>query len=121
MTEPKKIVLAYSGGLDTSVILHWLVSQGHQVTTFTGRRDATIRLLYWQAINDKFMQVHGQEITDAYSSLGETMPDFASLGRAEALQAIEAFIAAGGSGRAADLLGRGLRDLDPEIILTQWV
>ncbi len=92
-----------------------------QVTTFTGRRDATIRLLYWQVINDKFMQVHGQEITDAYSSLGETMPDFASLGRAEALQAIEAFIAAGGSGRAADLLGRGLRDLDPEIILTQWV
>ena len=35
MPEPKKIVLAYSGGLDTSVILHWLVSQGHQVVTFT--------------------------------------------------------------------------------------
>ncbi len=34
MPEPKKIVLAYSGGLDTSVILHWLVSQGHQVVTF---------------------------------------------------------------------------------------
>ena len=24
MTDPKKIVLAYSGGLDTSVILPWL-------------------------------------------------------------------------------------------------
>jgi argininosuccinate synthase len=35
MPEPKKIVLAYSGGLDTSVILHWLVSQGHQVVTYT--------------------------------------------------------------------------------------
>ena len=35
MPEPKKIVLAYSGGLDTSVILHWLVNQGHQVVTFT--------------------------------------------------------------------------------------
>ena len=36
MPDPtKKIVLAYSGGLDTAVILHWLVSQGHQVTTFT--------------------------------------------------------------------------------------
>ena len=35
MPTPKKIVLAYSGGLDTSVILHWLVSQGHQVVTFT--------------------------------------------------------------------------------------
>ncbi len=35
MPESKKIVLAYSAGLDTSVILHWLVSQGHQVVTFT--------------------------------------------------------------------------------------
>ncbi|MBI4338591.1 MAG: argininosuccinate synthase [Chloroflexi bacterium] len=35
MTTPKKIVLAYSGGLDTSVILHWLVAQGRQVVTFT--------------------------------------------------------------------------------------
>lgn len=31
----KTIVLAYSGGLDTSVILHWLVSKGHQVIAFT--------------------------------------------------------------------------------------
>ena len=35
MSESKNIVLAYSGGLDTSVILHWLVSRGHQVVTFT--------------------------------------------------------------------------------------
>ncbi|MDO8749619.1 MAG: argininosuccinate synthase, partial [Dehalococcoidia bacterium] len=35
MATPKKIVLAYSGGLDTSVILHWLVSRGDQVVTFT--------------------------------------------------------------------------------------
>lgn len=35
MVEPKKIVLAYSGGLDTSVILHWLVAQGHEVVTYT--------------------------------------------------------------------------------------
>ena len=33
--KEKKIVLAYSGGLDTAVILHWLVSQGHQVVAFT--------------------------------------------------------------------------------------
>ncbi len=26
-----RCVLAYSGGLDTSVILHWLVSRGHEV------------------------------------------------------------------------------------------
>ena len=35
MTDAKKIVLAYSGGLDTSVILHWLVAQGYQVITYT--------------------------------------------------------------------------------------
>ena len=27
----KKVVLAYSGGLDTSVILHWLVGKGYEV------------------------------------------------------------------------------------------
>ena len=27
----EKVVLAYSGGLDTSVIVHWLTSQGYDV------------------------------------------------------------------------------------------
>jgi len=31
-----KIVLAYSGGLDTSVILKWLVEKGHEVIAFIG-------------------------------------------------------------------------------------
>lgn len=30
-----KVVLAYSGGLDTSVILHWLVQKGYEVIAFT--------------------------------------------------------------------------------------
>ncbi|MEM1416775.1 MAG: argininosuccinate synthase [Myxococcota bacterium] len=35
MTPPKKIVLAYSGGLDTSVILHWLIDQfGSEVVAY---------------------------------------------------------------------------------------
>ena len=29
--DPKKIVLAYSGGLDTSVILGWLQDEGYDV------------------------------------------------------------------------------------------
>ena len=33
--EKKKLVLAYSGGLDTSVILHWLIAKGYEVITFT--------------------------------------------------------------------------------------
>ena len=36
MTKIKKVVLAYSGGLDTSVILQWLVeTYGCEVVTFT--------------------------------------------------------------------------------------
>ncbi len=32
----QKVVLAYSGGLDTSVILKWLVNKGYQVVCFVG-------------------------------------------------------------------------------------
>ena len=36
MSEDKRVVLAYSGGLDTSVIAKWLeVEKGYQVVTFT--------------------------------------------------------------------------------------
>jgi len=36
MSAPKKVVLAYSGGLDTSIILKWLqVEFGCEVVTFT--------------------------------------------------------------------------------------
>ncbi len=31
----EKVVLAYSGGLDTSVILHWLIQKGYDVIAFT--------------------------------------------------------------------------------------
>ena len=36
MSNPKKVVLAYSGGLDTSIILKWLQTEyGCEVVTFT--------------------------------------------------------------------------------------
>ena len=36
MSVPKKVVLAYSGGLDTSIILKWLeIEYGCEVVTFT--------------------------------------------------------------------------------------
>ena len=35
MSAPKKVVLAYSGGLDTSVILHWLKkTHGYEVIAY---------------------------------------------------------------------------------------
>ncbi|MFH0761227.1 MAG: argininosuccinate synthase domain-containing protein, partial [Bacteroidota bacterium] len=30
----KKVVLAYSGGLDTSVILKWLINKGYEVICY---------------------------------------------------------------------------------------
>lgn len=41
----EKIILAYSGGLDTSVILKWLIEKGFDVITFTadiGQKDADL-------------------------------------------------------------------------------
>jgi argininosuccinate synthase len=36
MNKIKKVVLAYSGGLDTSIILKWLQEEkGYEVVTFT--------------------------------------------------------------------------------------
>ena len=32
----EKVVLAYSGGLDTSIILKWLTNQGYEVICFVG-------------------------------------------------------------------------------------
>jgi argininosuccinate synthase len=36
MAKPK-VCLAYSGGLDTSVILKWLIEQGYDVVAFMVR------------------------------------------------------------------------------------
>ena len=36
MKSHKKVVLAYSGGLDTSVILKWLINKGFDVVCFIG-------------------------------------------------------------------------------------
>ena len=33
--KKERVVLAYSGGLDTSVILRWLIEKGHDVVTYT--------------------------------------------------------------------------------------
>ena len=49
----KKIVLAYSGGLDTSVILKWLLEKDFDVITFTadiGQRDAELNVAKEKAL-----------------------------------------------------------------------
>lgn len=54
MKNKKKIVLAYSGGLDTSVILKWLVNKGYEVITFTanlGQKDDDLEFAKQKALN----------------------------------------------------------------------
>jgi argininosuccinate synthase len=36
MSDDKRVCLAYSGGLDTSVILRWLINEGYTVVAFLG-------------------------------------------------------------------------------------
>ena len=50
MSDQKAVILAYSGGLDTSCILVWLIEQGYKVVAYLVRFlnnliDATLCLL----------------------------------------------------------------------------
>ena len=52
MAEVKKVVLAYSGGLDTSVILKWLmVEHGYEVITVTADLGQDVKFLQPVAVN----------------------------------------------------------------------
>jgi argininosuccinate synthase len=67
-SRKRKIVLAYSGGLDTAVILHWLVAQGNEVITFTadlGQVD-DIRLLREQAFDIGASNVHIEDLRERF-------------------------------------------------------
>lgn len=85
------------------------------------RRDKTIRLLFYHVVRARFAQAHSVALTEGYTEAGQTLPDFASLERADALAAIKAFEKAGGGGAALDLLQRGLVELSNELILEQWI
>ena len=47
-SSPKHVVLAYSGGLDTTIILHWLKQKGYRVTAFLaniGQKTEDLKLI----------------------------------------------------------------------------
>jgi argininosuccinate synthase len=70
MSDIKKVVLAYSGGLDTSVILRWLQdTYGCEVVTFTADlgqgeeleparegRDAGVKEIYIEDLREEFVR-----------------------------------------------------------------
>ena len=68
--KKEKVVLAYSGGLDTSVILKWLENKGHEVICFVGNVGQNEN---FQAINEKVYQMVTQSIQfrDAYHSIAK--------------------------------------------------
>lgn len=94
------------------------------VGEMTERRDTTIRLIFFKLVSGKLQAAHKATLAAGYKAAGLAQPDFASLGRKGALDAISALEAAGGDASTAEalrVLQRGLRDLDPELIPTAWV
>ena len=66
-----KVVLAYSGGLDTSVAIKWLMDQGYDVVTFTADVGQTIDLeaakvkaLKTGAVNDYVMDLREEFVQE---------------------------------------------------------
>ncbi len=91
----------------------------------TERQKVALRLRFYANVRAKFMTTHGATVRAGYDALKQAMPDYASLSRKDALQAIEAFAAAAAGSDAAakalDLLQRGLRDLSPTVINETWI
>lgn len=94
------------------------------------QRDSTIRLLYFtRNVAPRFQEAHAPRIREGFSSLGLPVPDFATLSRADAMRAVEAFEAKANStspvpGAAAQLLPlltEGLRDLRQSRIPDSWI
>ena len=96
---------------------------------WTRRREQTLRLRFFTThVGPAFERAHGPRLDAAYERLGLERPDFGRLGRAEALDAVRAFVTAFRSqGSPApllplrDLLVDGLVYLDPERIPVRWL
>lgn len=88
------------------------------------RRDVTIRLLYFKLISGKFGAHYSNQLEGGIAAAGLDVPAFGEISRRETLEFIDALEAAGGdssTATAVDLLQRGLRDLDVDVIPTSWV
>jgi hypothetical protein len=95
-------------------------ASGSELTTYQGRRDITIRLLYWGLLRGKFAEHFKAELDSGYQELGQAAPDFAGMSRADAVKHIDEILGAGAEGRLAEIL-TGLRDLDPTVIPNTWL
>lgn len=65
----EKLVLAYSGGLDTSVILHWLIQKGYDVVTFTadlGQPGEDFEVLREKALKIGASKVYVEDVKEEF-------------------------------------------------------
>ena len=106
---------------------------GRRSATPAERNDASakaevlLRVRFHASVGHAMTEAHGPEIHDAFASLGLPAPDFASLGRRDALAALSSFDAklatthpAPYAATATVPLLHGLRDLDPAVIPSSW-
>lgn len=93
--------------------------------TYEGRRDVTIRLIFWGIVRGKFAEHHKSDLEAGYAEMGLDMPDLSAIGRGDFMSHFEAAKTLGSAGENAaktvDLLKRGLRELNPEVIPSTWV
>ena len=63
-----KVVLAYSGGLDTSIILKWLVNKGFEVICFVGDvgQSDDFNLVKEKALNLGAKEVHIRDLQEEF-------------------------------------------------------
>lgn len=91
------------------------------------RRDQAIRMIYYgQTVAPKFAAHHQAELARGYSAAGLTAPDFGTMSRADALNAIRDFDAKVGTtvpagARETQRLLHGLRDLSSNVIPDGWI
>lgn len=92
------------------------------------RREQAIRAIYYGPnVAPKFAAHNKSAIDAGYAAAGLTAPNFATMSRADALAAIQAFDAKVGANptsaaaRETQRLLHGLRDLSPAVIPSGWV
>jgi argininosuccinate synthase len=66
--QKKTVILAYSGGLDTSVILKWLINQGYEVICFVGNvgQDEDFEAIEKKALATGATKVCTEDLREAF-------------------------------------------------------
>ena len=62
----EKVVLAYSGGLDTSVILKWLMEKGYEVIAYIADGENNLLLIAVLHGNNQYWNAWTVQITDIW-------------------------------------------------------